>query len=599
MTQDGTVTCANCGAPLYASAPDSQLCETKSYQGPRSQALHDMPTLFEPGSRIGKYCVVRRVAQGGCGVVYKAHDEQLQIDVAIKVPHVDRGGQLAKLLLNEARMVAQLRHPNIVRVLTADTDEHGSVYIVMDWIEGCTLRDAITEGRVTLNQAVETMEKVAGAVHAAHKAGYVHRDLKPANILIDTSGEPFVADFGLAIDESSQRDHRGEFVGTTAYMSPEQVRAESQYLDGRTDVWAIGVIFYELLCGRRPFAGDVDQVLDEICNREPKPIRLLNEELDDSLVAIIEGCLRKDVAQRTATARQVRDALRKSRRTDSDTTQFKLFPFVRNNTTLLGAGVLGVLLLVVVVLWNPPGPRSSDGLSRGSNAMSNPPNAENDSSSDGSEQPARAPVPLPGPSQRELVAGKWNKLLDRPLEKLLWPGPQSNSTIVSDTDLETLVLLVDGLAMLKAGQTDHNAFHLRVTADQPGWAGGLGVFFGLKSVADGHECECITLVRQLNLFGKASYRLDRDTLTLDANFRVTKTVGRSSAPIPFPDMRQELLVIVKNGRLTHVSWGDGKPIARLTTDSRPDLPPVDCVGSFGLYLASSSATFSQFRIFFD
>jgi serine/threonine protein kinase len=262
---------------------------------------------------------------------------------------------LAKLLLEEARTVAKLRHPNIVRVLTADTHTNDGIYIAMDWIEGQTLQKILREEHVSIGQSIQMMEKVADAVHAAHKAGYVHRDLKPANILIDGAGEPFVTDFGLAINETSQRNHRNEVAGTLSYMSPEQVRGESHYLDGRTDVWALGVMLYELLTGRKPFSSEHGELPEEICKREPKPIRLLNEKVDEVLATIVDGCLRKDVTERTGTAGQVADALRQlhhedSQRENSDTIRIEEPP---KNQLLLVSCVTGVIFLVAAVSFLP------------------------------------------------------------------------------------------------------------------------------------------------------------------------------------------------------------------------------------------------------
>ena len=584
-TQNGSATCSYCGTPLPADSKDDLPNETKSYiPGDSGEQSENQPPV-ESSSFIGKYRIVKRVAQGGCGIVYKARDEQLQIDVAVKVPRVDRGGHLKSLLLDEARTVARLKHPNIVRVYTTDIDEGGNVYIAMDWIEGATLRQMIEQKEATIDRAAEILEKVAAAVHEAHLAGYVHRDLKPENILINAAGEPIVTDFGLAIDESTQRNRRDEFVGTVAYMSPEQVRSESHYLDGRTDVWAIGVILYELLCGRKPFDGDQDQVLDEICNREPKPLRLLNEEIDESLAAIVEGCLRKEISERTATAGEVRDAL-KAWRAGAGGATAQRSSLAGRNVAVIGILVV-CLLLAALAIWKLPAIISP--ADRTGNNSGDPPEKSN---------PEKRPQ-LPGPSERKFIAAKWNKLLDRPMEKIHWPGPESNSKIFAETELETTSLLVDGTALLKAGQTDREDYHLRITISQQGWAGGFGVFYGLKQIGDKHECERLSLNRQDEGLGKYSYRLDRDTLRLDGKYKIVETIGRSSVPIAFPGKREDLLMVFQKARLAEVRWANGDPLDRIAMDFRPVVPQVDCVGSFGLFLEDCAVTFSQFHIYFD
>jgi len=133
---------------------------------------------------------------------------------------------------------------------------------------------------------------VCAAVGHAHASGLVHRDLKPANILLDDAGNAHVTDFGLAIDEETQHDKAGEISGTVPYMPPEQVRGETQRLDGRADIWALGVILYEMLTGRRPFHGeDRDELFDEILHREPKPPRQMDAEIPEGLEEVcLKGC---------------------------------------------------------------------------------------------------------------------------------------------------------------------------------------------------------------------------------------------------------------------------------------------------------------------
>ena len=190
------------------------------------------------------------------GWVYLAHDEELDKPVAIKVPHrhLFRSEEDLQRFLDEARTAAKLKHPSIVPVHYFGRESDGTCYIVMEYIDGPSLAERLQSGPLPPSEAADILATVADAVAHIHRRGFVHRDLKPRNILLDAEGRPHVADFGLALHESAQRQLAGDSSGTLAYMPPEQVEGKAQWLDGRADLWALGVIFYEMLTGRRPFS---------------------------------------------------------------------------------------------------------------------------------------------------------------------------------------------------------------------------------------------------------------------------------------------------------------------------------------------------------
>ncbi len=191
------------------------------------------------------------------------------------------------------RIVAALEHPNIVPVYDAGSTDDFPCFVVSRYIEGCTLAQRMAQARLTLSEAVQLTAMVAETLHHAHLHGLVHRDIKPANILLDTSGKPYVADFGLALKEENV-GRGARLAGTPAYMSPEQARGEGHRVDGRSDICSLGVVFYELLSGRRPFQADSqDELLEAVARQEPRPLRQIDAAIPRELERICLKALAK------------------------------------------------------------------------------------------------------------------------------------------------------------------------------------------------------------------------------------------------------------------------------------------------------------------
>jgi Tol biopolymer transport system component/predicted Ser/Thr protein kinase len=272
------------------------------------------------GTTISQYSILEKLGEGGMGVVYKALDTKLDRPVALKfLPSgLHPSEQDRARFMQEAKAAAAMNHPNVCSVL--DIQEHkGQMFIVMEFVDGQTLRARISS--LGLKQAVDIGIQVAEGLAAAHEKGIVHRDIKPENIMVRKDGIAQIMDFGLAKLRSgdnalSRLTKQGSTVGTAGYMSPEQV--QGQETDHRSDIFALGVLLYEMITGQLPFKGVHETaVAYEIVNVDAPPMSAVRPEIDPALDAVVLECLEKDPKERTQSAGQVAVDLKRYRRESS------------------------------------------------------------------------------------------------------------------------------------------------------------------------------------------------------------------------------------------------------------------------------------------
>ena len=293
------------------------LLESLSVHGNRPGHPHGwMPFPSSGSAMLGKtishYRIIEKLGEGGMGVVYKAEDTKLKRVVALKFlpPELTSEPEAKARFIQEAQAASALDHPNICNIHEIDETAEGRLFIAMACYEGESLKAKIERGPLKLDNALDIAVQIAQGLAKAHEGKIVHRDIKPANILITKDGLVKIVDFGLAkLGGRTKLTRTGTTPGTVSYMSPEQLRGGG--IDHRSDIWALGVVLYEMVTGETPFRGDYEQAMSySILNETPKPIRSLRPDVPAEVERLIEKTLSKDPSERYQKTTEVLGALR-------------------------------------------------------------------------------------------------------------------------------------------------------------------------------------------------------------------------------------------------------------------------------------------------
>jgi serine/threonine-protein kinase len=272
-------------------------------------------SLADPaGSCVGRYVIEKELGRGAMGIVYKAYDPVIERSVAIKRLKLDfetdEFAAFRERFVLEAKSAGRLNHPNIVTIYDVGEVE-GITYIAMEYLEGLDLKHIIAESSpYTFRQIAEIVLHVCDALAYAHSQGVIHRDIKPANIMIVRDWVPKVLDFGLARLPAGARDQAGSLIGSPRYMSPEQI--ENKSLDGRSDVYALGTVLYEMLAGRAPFNADtLESVIYQVLHEMPAPPQIYSRNTPHFLAKIVAKALAKNPDERYQNAAAMAEDLRR------------------------------------------------------------------------------------------------------------------------------------------------------------------------------------------------------------------------------------------------------------------------------------------------
>jgi tetratricopeptide (TPR) repeat protein len=318
---------------------------------------HPLPSI------IGRYRILRLLGEGGMGAVYEAEQESPQRTVALKVIRAGyAGNEMLRRFENETQALGRLQHPGIAQIYdagTAETPFGKQPYIAMELVRGQNLLAYCNEHQLSVPQRLELMARICDAVQHAHQRGLIHRDLKPANILVGEDGQPKILDFGVArlTDSDAQATRQtdvGQIIGTLAYMSPEQVLGDPDELDTRSDVYALGVILYELLAGHGPYeiSKQIHETLRTIREAEPRSLRVISRTFRGDIETIVSKALEKDKTRRYASAAELGADIRRYLHDEPivarpPSTTYQIRKFARRNKALV-TGIAAVFVVLVL-----------------------------------------------------------------------------------------------------------------------------------------------------------------------------------------------------------------------------------------------------------
>ncbi|MEJ5263412.1 MAG: bifunctional serine/threonine-protein kinase/formylglycine-generating enzyme family protein [Ignavibacterium sp.] len=309
------------------------------------------------GNTILHYKIIDKLGEGGMGIVYKAEDTKLKREVAIKfLPHSFNVSEKDKQRLRaEAQVAAGLNHPNIATVYSIE-ESGDDTFIVMEYVKGNELRNIIKSNpdkKIHINDFLNYAIQITDGLNAAHKKGIIHRDIKSSNIMLSDDGRISIMDFGLAhIHGDPMLTKNGSTPGTTAYMSPEQLRGEET--DFKSDIWSLGIVFYEMLTGQQPFQGNFDQaIIYSILHEKPKSVRKINPEVSEELEQIVLQCLEKDPKKRIQSAEELLNRLKEIQ---SNISVFSSNKFsssrlkIRKADLVVSAIIVAIIIILVAFL---------------------------------------------------------------------------------------------------------------------------------------------------------------------------------------------------------------------------------------------------------
>lgn len=506
---------------------------------------------------MGKYELKTLIGRGGFGEVWKAYDPDLKRYVALKFPRRDKHftAEALKFFRSEAQKMATLeRVPGIVPVYEAG-EVGGKVYIVSYLVQGQDLGKIYKRGELSHEEAAQIIAEVADTLHRAHLKNLFHRDVKLSNILIGDDKDIFLSDFGLCISEEEQLKEGRSTTGTYAYMAPEQVQGFSHRLDGRADIYGLGVVLYRLLTGRLPFVADTPQeYLEQVLHREPRPPRSIKDEIPAELERICLKCLNKDIKDRYTTAADLAQELREWNAVRQEDSQ------AQKNKPLF---VAMAVVLAGITIWFLPRYLIPETI---------PP-------TQGPKRPPSAPP---------TAATDPNRI---DVEVLIFPEKSADSIWQPLNEGGSLQVHSDWLSLLKLGETEDQV-SLEADISQLKWTGQIGFFYGYQENIVKGFLQASYYVVEIVPEGDSKYRLVHSHKRhWIQNPSVVESDLLESARIGSIETRAVNLKIILSQITKCETFYNGDLMVWDQPALEQQYNAIDVSGSYGIYNYVSSGTF--------
>jgi len=545
----------------------------------------EQPALLaggEMGEAPGRFQRVELLGRGGFGEVWRARDSRLGREVALKVPRPDKSfpPEIHRKFLAEARKVAALDSiPGIVRVFDVGATAAGFC-IVMQLIDGESLAARLDDPkrpRLTHRESAQLIAEIATALDEVHRHrdSITHRDLKPGNILLDKKGRPHITDFGLAVSEMEQLGEGRAQQGTKAYLSPEQARFESNLVDGRSDIFSLGVVFYELLTGVRPFAGrTTEECVKAILESEPRPLRARDATIPRELERICLKCLEKRMSARYLTAGDLADELKAWLNSSgtglaehsSTSVAYQPVPARRQSRRVV-TGLAATVFLATLALL------------------------------------AYRALEPPSRTEREFI-----KVFGQRPRTMSWEGKRGRGApkFVDESNLSALEITSETVWLVELCEMPAGDFEFSIELRQPSGPGRVGIFLGKHLEEQGARhllCDTFQLIRlhyrpAIPDLSPAQFRIERQKAYIDSPNSSSQSfaaaeLGTQPIDPPWETAKPRLEITVRNRRLTRVVW-NGREISELVADVwEKKLTPEDYKGPLGIYVESTSVWCSK------